>query len=295
MNEVCKNDEGDHHANSRSATSIISEPYFLGAMSALAYLITYHFDKAYLGYFGVDEAFIDVSLKKVLFSFVSLSAIFLAAWNIFSVIPSGFLLSAIKFFYIFMLEILVIFFILLTYFKAGVNWWLISMIIFILAVAVIHLTIIGWKRKSFSSHFQEVIAIDSRIESKLLRSKILDALDTKVVWLFFIVLIIAPLVGAAAGYREASQKRNFSTVQFEARKYLVVSEVGGGFISSEVENLGNDDDVYVLTGKFMIISGESLSKANFSSHIFKRGKKMVTSSKVRKTFAEFWRENFSDP
>ncbi len=267
------------------STWFVTDAILISAFSAVAYLVAFKYEQAYLGYFGVSEQFVDLSLERVVLVF---SVLLFGFTMLYQIVSSLFLFShtSIKFVVsTFVVEIILFGFAAFFYFAVGVNWFTVVVLgIFVLFVLN---DLVGMARKSWAGSTWRDWC-NERQESFWnvpprpdLDSIIIDNIGWRN-WVFIpLFLLFFPGLGTLAGDFNASYKKVFESYSLGSSDAVLIGQRGDTWLFVEISNQR-------ITGKILLRKIDPTAALVLMRKIYATGINGVGRPIHKPTFQEWW-------
>jgi hypothetical protein len=269
----------------RPSNWFVTDAILISAFSAIAYLVAFKYEQAYLGYFGVSEQFVDLSLERVVLVFSVLLFVLTTSYQIVSGL-SLFSHASIKFVvFTFFVEIILFGLAAFLYFAIGVNWFTVTVLM--LFVLFVLNDLIGMLRKSWAGSTWRDWC-NERQESFWnvpprpdLDSIIIDKIGYRNWAVIPLLFFILPNLGSIAGGFVASNKKVFESYSLGSSDAVLVGQRGDTWLFVEISNQRT-------TGKILLRKIDPTAALVLMQKIYATGIYGVGRPIHKPTFTEWW-------
>lgn len=268
---------------------IAKESLFLALLTGLSYLIAYFYKRAYFGYFGVEEAFVDIGISDLLIAAAGLS--FLVGSLIYPIM--GLPTSLWKFLFGLLLVLRLIILVAIIFIPSfnlmGVNWLTVIMFLLLEALILWEALMVfrhWWKGGDLFSYMQAELDVTVQVNQVSLDQKLATVLGSTFWTVATALVILPPAVGVLAGRYTAGDKDDFSTVMYADSKFILLGTFANGLVLAEIALGQSEQEKWQLTGQTIWVSNEDISGHPFKSEDFSYN--LHPSTTYRTSFQEWW-------
>lgn len=275
-------DQEKRPAGSGQISKVLGDATIVVAIvSALAYLVAYKFETAYLGYFGVSNYFVSLTLETLISACSYVVVAIIGLYQLLS--PLGILAHrpARKLIHFFRFAIALLVFGSLIYYVFGANWISVGLLTFSVLVFLGQIWYISyrqWKGTSFWEIAKSNGTVRNTTPVKSLDDYIIEKYGFFPFLAVFVFALGLPVAGSVYGRQSAAGQRDFLILE---DSYHLVGTKGETGIFVKIE-YGK------VVGEVMLINISGSEKLKLSRVKYDKGVEGVDTVPRRTSFRDFW-------
>jgi hypothetical protein len=280
-------DVGEKVEKKTLATGLSYNAVIVSVFSGLAYLIAFNYERAYLGYFGGDYHFVEISVERTVFVFSLILTILYALYSIFGLLVVMLWSTKIRIVVrTFIVETVLLVIVICFYHWIGVSWLTVTLVsIFFLLllnhlIGVVRTLLKGRPWKEWFSDWHAGLR-QKPSERRDLDDILIDRIGYGPWAVMVAVVILLPNVGTLAGHYIAGNSRVFSSFTESGSVFVVIGMKNDFLVLAEV--VGDK-----ATGQILLKKIDPSNPLKIDRTVYTNGIEGIEGRIHKTTFGEFW-------